>query len=66
MAPQYILRTSIIPPKHLEDNCPSFEHDEMVQLTTDPWGTLERELIATGGLPMPALALAPSGELQRH
>jgi hypothetical protein len=31
-----------------------------VQLTTDLWGTLDHELIATGGIPTPALALANS------
>lgn len=37
---------------------PSWRQEMEVQLTTDLWGTLERELIATGGTPTPALALA--------
>jgi len=46
-------------------SCPSFEHDELLQITTDPFGALERELMATGGLPTPALALAPDLRQQR-
>ena len=33
-----------------------------VQLTTDLWGTLESELIATGGVPTPAIAMASNAQ----
>jgi hypothetical protein len=39
-------------------NVPSWKIEMEVQLTTDLYGTFERELIATGGIPTPALALA--------
>ena len=64
-SPQYILRVTIQPPKEMLASCPSFEHDELLQITTDPFGALERELMATGGLPTPALALAPDLRQQR-
>jgi len=56
---QYIVRTIIQPPKSMIKNVASWKNDTEVQLTTDLWGTLERELIATAGIPTPALALAP-------
>lgn len=40
----------------------SWRTDIPVQLTTDLWGTLESELIATGGVPTPALAMASSAQ----
>ncbi|KAF4578585.1 hypothetical protein EYR36_000392 [Pleurotus pulmonarius] len=55
---QYILRVMINPPTHLYGHLPSFKHDEKLQITTDSWGTLERELASTGGTPTPALGLA--------
>jgi hypothetical protein len=39
-------------------NVPSWKIEMDVQLTTDLWGTLDSELIATGGIPTPALALS--------
>ena len=33
-----------------------------VQLTTDLWGMLESELVATGGVPTPALAMANTAQ----
>jgi len=56
---QYIVRTIIQPPKSMINNVASWKNDTEVQMTTDLWGTLERELIATDGIPTPALALAP-------
>jgi hypothetical protein len=56
---QYIIRVDLQPPQEMSGSCPSFEHEEDVQITTDPYGALERELTATGGMPTPALALAP-------
>lgn len=37
---------------------PSFRHEEMLEVTTDYWGTVGRELNSTGGTPTPALGLA--------
>jgi hypothetical protein len=34
---------------------PAFRHDELVELTTDAFGTLERELLTTRGVSLPAL-----------
>jgi len=42
---------------------PSWKIEMDVQLTTDLWGSLDRELIATDGIPTPALAL--SGAMSR-
>jgi hypothetical protein len=39
-------------------NVPGWKVEIDVELTTDLWGTLDRELIATDGTPTPALALA--------
>ena len=33
-----------------------------ITLTTDLWGTLDSELIATGGIPTPALAMASNAQ----
>lgn len=55
---QYIVRTTIHPPKSMLCNLPSWKVEIEVQLTTDLWGTLDSELTATGGIPTPALALA--------
>ncbi|KAL0947343.1 hypothetical protein HGRIS_013461 [Hohenbuehelia grisea] len=55
---QYILRVILHPPNHVTGHLPSFRNDEVLQITTDSWGTLERELTATGGTPTPALGLA--------
>jgi len=55
---QYIIRTVIKPPKTISCHLPSWQNEMEVKLTTDLWGTRERELIATGGTPTPALALA--------
>ncbi|KAJ8456431.1 hypothetical protein ONZ45_g18723 [Pleurotus djamor] len=54
----YILRLMINAPSNLADHLPSFKYDVPLELTTDSWGTLERELTATGGTPTPALGLA--------
>ncbi|KAF8894413.1 hypothetical protein BD779DRAFT_1435077 [Infundibulicybe gibba] len=60
---QYILRVNVLPSRGLLSHIPSFRHDQPLQLTTDYWGSLERELSATGGMPTPALGL--TGDL-RH
>lgn len=55
---QYILRVHIFPPNHVANHLPSFRHEEPLRITTDFWGTLDRELASTGGTPTPALGLA--------
>ncbi|KAL4250431.1 hypothetical protein ABKN59_003339 [Abortiporus biennis] len=53
---EYAIRVIIRPPcyaKHL----PAFQHDEPVELTTDQFGSLERELLTMNGVPTPALGL---------
>ncbi|ESK90831.1 hypothetical protein Moror_16537 [Moniliophthora roreri MCA 2997] len=54
---QYVLRITIYPPEHLLDNLPTFEHDEVVEITTDEYGG-EREVWSMGGVPAPAIGLA--------
>ncbi|KAF8919626.1 hypothetical protein CPB85DRAFT_1248949 [Mucidula mucida] len=54
---EYILRVSVDAPKHLAGHIPNFRHEKVVKLTSDPCGTIERELSATGGVPTPALGL---------
>lgn len=44
----------------MQGNLAGWRSDIEVQMTTDLWGTLERELLATDGTPTPALALAPN------
>jgi hypothetical protein len=41
----------------MSDRVPKFLHEETIQLTTDQWGSIERELRAMGGIPTPALGL---------
>ena len=40
----------------------SWQTEIPVQLTTDLWGTLESELIATEGVPTPAIAMASNAQ----
>lgn len=67
---QYIVRIVVSPPRSMQANVASWKGEVEVRMVTDPWGTLERELIATGGTPMPALALAqfpgPFGHAMPH
>ncbi|KAF9255430.1 hypothetical protein L218DRAFT_991876 [Marasmius fiardii PR-910] len=55
---QYLLKLSITPPLPFVENLPSYSHEEVVELTTDHWGTLQMELTSMGGLPTPALGLS--------
>jgi hypothetical protein len=55
---QYIIRVLLCPPSCLVSHVPSFIHEEVVEIATDNWGLLERELMSTGGTPTPALGLA--------
>lgn len=54
---QYLLRVTVTPPKHIQGHIPDFKHEEIVDLTTDHWGALDRELNSTGGVPTPALGM---------
>jgi hypothetical protein len=55
---QYLVRAFVCPPSIVSGYVPSFFHEESIDISTDPWGTRERELVATGGVPAPALGLA--------
>jgi len=55
---QYIIRAMVRPPSIVSAYMPTCFHEEPIDINTDPWGTGERELAATGGLPAPALGLA--------
>ncbi|KAK0489082.1 hypothetical protein IW261DRAFT_393822 [Armillaria novae-zelandiae] len=52
---EYILRVHITAPKHLLQKMPTFCHETVITLTTDEYGTLQRELKTIGGIPTPAL-----------
>ncbi|KAF9058572.1 hypothetical protein BDP27DRAFT_1343326 [Rhodocollybia butyracea] len=54
---QYFFEIEIDAPAHMEDHLPSFKLQKVVELTTDCWETMNRELQSTGGLPAPALGL---------
>ncbi|KAK7693293.1 hypothetical protein QCA50_002860 [Cerrena zonata] len=54
---EYFVRLIIRPPPYLK-HLPVFQHDQPINVTTDQHGTLERELLMMGGVPMPALGLA--------
>jgi len=41
----------------MQNHVPSFKYEIPVEIVTDHWGTLERELHAMGGEPTPALGL---------
>lgn len=55
---QYVLRAVLRPPGKLVDHIPTFSHEEILHITTDYWGTPDRELNSVGGTPTPALGLA--------
>ncbi|KAK0446874.1 hypothetical protein EV421DRAFT_231379 [Armillaria borealis] len=54
---EYILRVYVTVPKHLLGKMPAFRHETVITLTTDEYGTLQRELKTMGGVPTPALGL---------
>lgn len=54
---QYVLQVSLVPPLYLKGHVPCFRHEEVVEIATDCWGEVERDLRATGGVPTPALGL---------
>ncbi|KAJ3572804.1 hypothetical protein NP233_g2840 [Leucocoprinus birnbaumii] len=55
---QYVLRVMLRPPTTLIGAIPCFKHEEVIQVTTDSWGILDRELSSMGGTPTPAIGLA--------
>ncbi|KAI0080600.1 hypothetical protein K474DRAFT_1682558 [Panus rudis PR-1116 ss-1] len=57
---QHFIRVIVRPPSHVKQ-LPVWQHDEVVELTTDQHGTLERELLAMDGIPTPALGIAAPG-----
>ncbi|EKM82854.1 hypothetical protein AGABI1DRAFT_68854 [Agaricus bisporus var. burnettii JB137-S8] len=55
---QYVLRVILRPSINLLGSVPCFKHEEVVKITTDSWGILDRELSSMGGTPTPAIGLA--------
>ncbi|PBK72499.1 hypothetical protein ARMSODRAFT_761263 [Armillaria solidipes] len=54
---EYILRVYVTVPKHLLRKMPTFRHETAITLTTDEYGTSQRELKTMGCIPTPALGL---------
>ncbi|KAJ3981126.1 hypothetical protein F5890DRAFT_1418295 [Lentinula detonsa] len=54
---QYFLEVEIASPASMEDHIPSFHLEKEVEITTDCWETMNRELQSMGGVPTPALGL---------
>lgn len=63
---QYYVRTIIEPPDTVSSHLPSWRNDTVVQITTAHYGTLENELISTGGVPSPAAAMAIAVRVPRE
>ncbi|KXN90483.1 hypothetical protein AN958_04155 [Leucoagaricus sp. SymC.cos] len=61
---QYVLRVILRPPTNLIGSVPCFKHEQVIRLTTDSWGILDRELSSMGGTPTPAIGLAAN--IRRH
>lgn len=59
---QYVIRISVHPPmtSNVAKHLPRFHHEETVKITTDEFGTHERELLTTSGIPPPALGVSRS------
>lgn len=55
---QYVLRVVLRPPISFIGSIPCFRHEEVLKVTTDSWGILDRELSSMGGTPTPAIGLA--------
>ncbi|KAH8108156.1 hypothetical protein BXZ70DRAFT_1003557 [Cristinia sonorae] len=53
---EYIIRVIVRPPAYAK-HLPVFKRDEVIQLCTDPYGSLTRELLTMDGTPTPALGL---------
>ncbi|KAJ3813688.1 hypothetical protein EV368DRAFT_45971 [Lentinula lateritia] len=54
---QYFLVVEIASPAWMEDHIPSFHLEKEIEITTDCWETMNRELQSMGGVPTPALGL---------
>ncbi|KAJ3787744.1 hypothetical protein GGU11DRAFT_675523 [Lentinula aff. detonsa] len=54
---QYFLEVEIASPASMEDHIPAFHLEKEVEITTDCWETMNRELQSMGGVPTPALGL---------
>ncbi|KAJ3976116.1 hypothetical protein EV361DRAFT_885082 [Lentinula raphanica] len=54
---QYFLVVEIASPASMEDHIPAFHLEKEIEITTDCWETMNRELQSTGGIPTPALGL---------
>ncbi|KAK0463006.1 uncharacterized protein EV420DRAFT_1149552 [Desarmillaria tabescens] len=54
---EYILRISVIAPRNLLGQLPTFHHDSVITLASDEYGTSWREMKESCGVPAPALGL---------
>lgn len=54
---QYSIFLSLRDSTNEEIQLPQITHDEPIQITTDDYGVVERQLASTGGLSLPALGL---------
>ncbi|KAJ3759049.1 hypothetical protein EV360DRAFT_42656 [Lentinula raphanica] len=54
---QYFLVVEIASPASMEDHIPAFHLEKEIEITTDCWETMNRELQSMGGIPTPALGL---------
>ncbi|KAJ4497288.1 hypothetical protein C8R41DRAFT_759767 [Lentinula lateritia] len=54
---QYFLVVEIASPAWMEDHIPAFHLEKEIEITTDCWETMNRELQSMGGVPTPALGL---------
>ncbi|KAJ4477444.1 hypothetical protein J3R30DRAFT_219612 [Lentinula aciculospora] len=57
---QYFLEVEIASPAAMEDHIPAFRLEKEIEITTDCWEMMNRELQSMGGIPTPALGLERS------
>ena len=50
-------------PGHVVNHLPSFQHEEVVEIATDLWGSQGREILSIGGPTPPALGLVRGDRL---
>ncbi|KAL5529317.1 hypothetical protein ACEPAG_5302 [Sanghuangporus baumii] len=52
---QYYIRATINPPPAMEAHLPTYECEQLVEITTDAFESSEREVVELGGTPTPAI-----------
>jgi len=58
----HFIRVSIRPDSSTSAFLPTYQYDERIQVSTDPWGTRDSELLQLGGTTAPALGLSNVGQ----